>query len=156
MGGCDWIDRALEWKGNKVLIHCAEGRNRSATFLIAYLMSKLGKPLGETLKMVRDADENCGRDRIEHCEATTGLQTVTRPRPTILYNHALLCHLYNWDFKISEAQGYLREPESRLEHLRDFLILMGEEAYLRRTDTDTEPLPPATLEEFDRAVYEIV
>jgi len=34
---CDFIDE-VETRGGKVLVHCFEGRSRSATLLLAYLM----------------------------------------------------------------------------------------------------------------------
>ena len=36
-----FIENALEKPGNKVLIHCLEGKSRSSTFTLAYMMHKL-------------------------------------------------------------------------------------------------------------------
>lgn len=46
------IDCAV-MNGGKVLIHCIQGRSRSAVFVIAYLMRKFGVKLSEALLLVQ-------------------------------------------------------------------------------------------------------
>lgn len=48
-----FISKALENK-NKILVHCALGRSRSPTFVMAYLMSTKNMDLKEAYAFVRD------------------------------------------------------------------------------------------------------
>lgn len=47
-----WIDEHRE-KGDKVLVHCAAGRSRSASIVIAYLMNRLDLTLAQALQFVK-------------------------------------------------------------------------------------------------------
>ncbi|KAI9071898.1 hypothetical protein K1719_046133 [Acacia pycnantha] len=62
---CDFIDH-VEQKGQRILVHCFEGRSRSVTLVLAYLMLRKKFPLSEawnTLKRVhRRAQPNDGRE----------------------------------------------------------------------------------------------
>ena len=46
------LDDIMKQEGARVLVHCAAGRNRSATITIAYMMHREGIELGKALEIV--------------------------------------------------------------------------------------------------------
>jgi protein-tyrosine phosphatase len=47
-----WMDAALS-RGGAVLVHCHEGKSRSVTLLLAYLMTSRGLTLAAVLQHMR-------------------------------------------------------------------------------------------------------
>jgi dual specificity phosphatase 12 len=54
-----FIDDALS-HGGAVFVHCAMGKSRSATVVMAYLMQKYGRSVDESLEQLREGRGVCG------------------------------------------------------------------------------------------------
>lgn len=76
----DFIDHALLNNG-KVLVHCYEGKSRSATIVIAYLMIKKNMSFDEAYKFVKDkhAKTNPNRGYLRQLRNTESADVSQQP-----------------------------------------------------------------------------
>eukprot|EP00121_Abeoforma_whisleri_P001439 Awhi_evm3s1279 len=51
--GIEWLDETLN-KGGRVLIHCAQGKSRSTSLIIAFMILKRGESYNDTLKHIKE------------------------------------------------------------------------------------------------------
>lgn len=133
----DDIVRALAWMreqvaaGKTVLVNCAQGKSRSGTMAVAYLMAKLKLPVSEALAQVR------------------AIRPLVEPNPTFLKAlESFSADIHAQPAPTSAEEGRLREAFAlfdedasgglSLKELRHALVSSGEAAH------DAKPM----LEEF--------
>ncbi|XP_064640850.1 dual specificity protein phosphatase 3-like isoform X2 [Lineus longissimus] len=77
-GTADFIDQALK-EGGKVFVHCHQGRSRSASIVLSYLMLYQGMTVKEAMKTVRLKREVSPNDGFIRrlCELNYDLQNKT-------------------------------------------------------------------------------
>mmetsp|Transcript_65746 Transcript_65746/g.208088 ORF Transcript_65746/g.208088 Transcript_65746/m.208088 type:complete len:152 (-) Transcript_65746:18-473(-) len=103
----EWVHAAISNQG-KVLVHCFEGKSRSVTVVLAYLMMKAGMTLAAGLALVQRA------------------HPIAKPNPAFMAKlSALDVELHGADSLPKEAQTKMAKAEERRKYLEQRLQKRG-------------------------------